>query len=157
ESWVRRLDAQAEGSEKQFFTYAVQNRRAAELVEVLQSMFATETGGGRTQATRNVAPAYREATVQSPAGQQMRSPNGLTPVSGFRGGGGLGSGGLNGGGLGTNGFGARSGQLGAAATSQTQTPAPREAATAQLGRDEATGEPRVKLAADPAKNSILIE
>src|SRR5262249_36554117 len=66
ESWVRRLDAQAEGSEKQFFTYAVQNRRAAELVEVLQSMFATETGGARAQATRNVAPPYREATVQSP-------------------------------------------------------------------------------------------
>jgi general secretion pathway protein D len=163
ESWVRRLDAQAEGSEKQFFTYAVQNRRAAELVDVLQSMFATETSGSaRTAATRNVAPPYREATVQSPGIQQTRSSNGVTPASGFGGGGlgggGFGSGGLGGGGgLGAGGFGARSGQLGAMPTTQPQASGQREAATAQLGRDEATGEPRVKLAADPAKNSILIE
>jgi general secretion pathway protein D len=32
ETWIRRLDAQAQGSEKQLFTYAVQNRRAQELV-----------------------------------------------------------------------------------------------------------------------------
>jgi general secretion pathway protein D len=156
ESWVRRLDAQAEGSEKQFFTYAVQNRRAAELVEVLQSMFASETGSARTSATRNVAPPYREATVQSPAAQPLQSSNGLTPVSGM-GTGGLGSGGPGGGGSGMGGFGARSGSHFATAPAQQQTSAPREAATAQLGRDEATGEPRVKLAADQAKNSILIE
>jgi general secretion pathway protein D len=155
ESWVRRLDAQAEGSEKQFFTYAVQNRRAAELVEVLQSMFATETGGAKTQPTRNVAPTYRETTVQSPAAQPIQAANGLTPVSGS-GAGGFGSGGLNGGGLGTGGLGARSGSFGASPTPQHAPPA-REQATAQFGRDEATGEPRVKLAADPAKNSILIE
>jgi general secretion pathway protein D len=154
ESWVRRLDAQAEGSEKQFFTYAVQNRRAAELVEVLQSMFATETSGARAQTTRNVAPSYREATVQSPAAQPMTPSNGLTPVSGL-GSGGLGSGSLSGGGLGTGGHGTRNGSH--FGTAQQQTSAPREAATAQLGRDEATGEPRVKLAADAAKNSILIE
>jgi len=155
ESWVRRLDAQAEGSEKQFFTYAVQNRRAAELVEVLQSMFANDTGGAHTRATRNVAPPYRETTVQSPA-QPMRTSNGVTPVSGL-GAGGFGSGGLNGGGLGSGGFGSRSGQGGPGATAQPHASGQREAATAQLGRDEATGEPRVKLAADPAKNSILIE
>jgi general secretion pathway protein D len=154
ESWVRRLDAQAEGSEKQFFTYAVQNRRAAELVEVLQSMFASETGGAKTPAARNVAPPYREATVQSPAGATTGA-NGVTPVGGF-GTGGLGAGGTRGG-LGTGGFGARSGSLGAAPTAASPSAGQREAATAQLGRDEATGEPRVKLAADPAKNSILIE
>ena len=156
ESWVRRLDAQAEGSEKQFFTYAVQNRRAAELVEVLQSMFATETNGAKTPATRNVAPTYREATVQSPAAQPAPLTGAATPVSGL-GTGGLHSGGLNGGGLGTGTFGARSGSFGTAATAQPAAAAPREAATAHLGRDETTGEPRVKLAADPAKNSILIE
>src|ERR1051326_4746323 len=107
ESWVRRLDAQAEGSEKQLFTSAVQNRRAAELVEVLQSMFATETGGAKTPAARNVAPPHREATVQSPAGATTAS-NGLTPVGGL-GTGGMGSGGLRGGGLGTGSLGARSG------------------------------------------------
>jgi general secretion pathway protein D len=167
ESWVRRLDAQAEGSEKQFFTYAVQNRRAAELVEVLQSMFATETGGARNGATRNVAPSYREATVQSPATQPMQQSNGLTPVSGFGGGGGLGTGGLGSGGLGTGGlgsgglgaggFGSRFGSGTATATRSQPASGQRESATAQLGRDEATGEPRVKVAADAAKNSILIE
>ncbi len=160
ESWVRRLDAQAEGSEKQFFTYAVQNRRAAELVEVLQSMFATETGGAMTQPTRNVAPPYRETTVQSRA-QPMQASNGLTPVSGMGvgglGSGTLGSGGSNGGSFAGGGFGQRPSQFGATAAAQQPTSPQREQATAQLGRDEATGEPRVKLAADPAKNSILIE
>src|SRR5712691_1286784 len=81
ESWVRRLDAQAEGSEKQFFTYAVQNRRALELVEVLQSMFSTETGGGRAAGTRNVAPPYRESTLQSAGTQPLQSgPAGMTAV-----------------------------------------------------------------------------
>jgi general secretion pathway protein D len=153
ESWVRRLDAQAEGSEKQFFTYAVQNRRAAELVDVLQAMFSTETGGAHTPATRNVAPPYREATLQSPAAQPTQSSNGITPVGGL-GSGGLGSGGLNGGGLGTSGFSSR---FSGGATPQPQAPNHREASSVQLGRDEATGEPRVKIAADPAKNSILIE
>jgi len=45
--WVRRLDTQAAGAEKQFYTYAAQNRRAQELVDVLQTMFARDTGGGR--------------------------------------------------------------------------------------------------------------
>lgn len=31
ETWIRRLDAQAQGNEEQLFTYAVQNRRAQEL------------------------------------------------------------------------------------------------------------------------------
>jgi general secretion pathway protein D len=67
--WVRRLDAQAAGSEKQFFTYSVQNRRASELVDVLQSMLPGETGS-RGAAPRNVAPPYREASVQSGGGPQ---------------------------------------------------------------------------------------
>src|SRR5262249_56878391 len=66
ESWVRRLDAQAEGSEKQFFTYAVQNRRAAELVEVLQSMFATETGGTQTPAAPHPGPPPPPSTRHHP-------------------------------------------------------------------------------------------
>jgi general secretion pathway protein D len=154
ESWVRRLDAQAEGSEKQFFTYAVQNRRAAELVEVLQTMFSTETGGARSAASRNVAPPYREATVTSP-GAATTPASGVTPVSGL-GTSGLGSTGLHTSGLGAGGLSTRSGAVGAASAAAPASGA-RETATAQLGRDEATGEPRVKLAADPAKNSILIE
>jgi general secretion pathway protein D len=71
ESWIRRLDKQAEGNEKQLFTYAVQNRRAQELVDVLQSMFASEAGS--TAQKRNVAPNYQDATVQSaPARRGVR-------------------------------------------------------------------------------------
>src|ERR1700754_2574870 len=64
ETWIRRLDAQAQGSEKQLFTYSVQNRRAQELVDVLQSMFSNEAGGapqccaglsGGERAVRHVA------------------------------------------------------------------------------------------------------
>jgi general secretion pathway protein D len=90
----------------------------------------------------------------------MHSPGGVTPVGGFGAGGpgsgGLGAGGLNGGGLGTRGFGGRSGPGGTTTTASPASDA-REGASVNLGRDEATGEPRVKLAADPAKNSILIE
>src|SRR5262249_57669664 len=43
ETWVRRLDAQAEGRGKRFFTYALQNRRAADFVEQLLSLVATWT------------------------------------------------------------------------------------------------------------------
>src|SRR5205807_5076383 len=86
EQWVRRLDAQSEGSEKQFFTYSVQNRRAQELVDVIQSMFAAETGAGgaRGGPRRNVAPPYQESTVRSATPQQV-APGG----GGFGGGGGL--------------------------------------------------------------------
>ena len=46
------LDAQAQGNEKQLFTYAVQNRRAQELVDVLQSMFSNESGGATQRRAR---------------------------------------------------------------------------------------------------------
>ena len=63
EAWARKLDEHAAGSEKQFFTYEVQNRPAQELVEALQAMFANELGAGRSG--RNVAPRYQEARLQS--------------------------------------------------------------------------------------------
>jgi general secretion pathway protein D len=63
ETWIRRLDAQAQGSEKQLFTYSVQNRRAQELVDVLQSMFSSDSAGA--SARRNVAPGYQETSAQS--------------------------------------------------------------------------------------------
>jgi general secretion pathway protein D len=72
-TWIKKLDAQAEGSEKEFYTYPVQNRSAKELVAVLQSMFSNgkETGGAAAQ--RNVAPQYSETNLQSPAVQPPQS------------------------------------------------------------------------------------
>jgi general secretion pathway protein D len=63
EGWIKRLDAQAAGSEKQFYTYKVQNRQAQELVDVIRSMFSNEAGGARSE--RNVTPQHRESTGRS--------------------------------------------------------------------------------------------
>ena len=151
ETWIRKLDAQAKGSEKQFFTYSVQNRRAQELVDVIQSMFSKETGAGGN--VRNVSPQYREASVQpsgsqagsgqSTAGASFAFPSsgttgtGLTPVSAFPAQGSAGSPSPS--------YGA-----GAAAT-------PAQERSTQSGGDTSIEEPRVKIVADEAKNAILIE
>ena len=139
ETWIRRLDAQAQGSEKQLFTYAVQNRRAQELVDVLQSMFSSEGGG--TAQRRNVAPTYQEASVQSaPASQQ---PSGLTSA--------------------ISGFSKTSASASAAPSGSNRSPVASETGNAssgsavQFGADTATAGPRVKIVADEAKNAILIE
>src|SRR5712691_564334 len=161
ESWVRRLDAQAEGSEKQFFTYAVQNRRAQELVDVLQSMFSNETGAGKG-ATRNVAPQYRETTVQSRSPALTQPDAAGTTAGGFNArfssAGGVSSGGAfpSAGGL-SSGFGGHGTAAAARPQPSTATSGHEPGGSVQLGRDDATGEPRVKLAADEAKNAILIE
>src|SRR5262249_48868828 len=86
ETWARKLDDHAAGSEKQFFTYEVQNRPAQELVEALQAMFATELGAGRSGAGRNVAPRYQEARLQS-SGSQPFGTSGGSPSFGASGGG----------------------------------------------------------------------
>jgi general secretion pathway protein D len=132
EQWVRKFDAQAEGSEKQFFTYSVQNRRAQDLVGVLQSMFSSETASA---GARNVAPTFNEATIstQPPIGQP--GSGGMFP------------------------------NLVGASTANAQ-PMPRPAPTGRqtrattavsIGADEANGEARFKIAADAAKNALLIE
>jgi general secretion pathway protein D len=64
EGWIKRLDAQAAGSEKQFYTYKVQNRQAQELVDVIRSMFSGENGAQHSE--RNVTPQHRESTGRSP-------------------------------------------------------------------------------------------
>jgi general secretion pathway protein D len=151
ETWIRKFDAQAEGSEKQFFTYSVQNRRAQELVDVLQSMFSKETGAART--ARNVSPQYREASVQPSGGQggagqsiggassafpsSGAASTGLIQASASSAQGGAGPPPLSNGGS-------------AAATSGQDR-------SAQGSGDTSDEEPRVKIVADDAKNAILIE
>jgi general secretion pathway protein D len=80
ETWIRRLDAQAQGSEKQLFTYSVQNRRAQELVDVLQSMFSDDSSGASQK--RNVAPNYQETSTQSvPSSQSSGSASTLSGIT----------------------------------------------------------------------------
>jgi general secretion pathway protein D len=154
ENWIRKLDAQAEGSEKQFFTYSVQNRRAQELVDVIQSMFSKETAAGHTSSTaRNVSPQYREASVQSSGSQAGGGQSFAGASSAFPS------------------FGAASGGSMQASASPAQggagssSPAQGGSAVAVSGQDRAAqgggdpsaDEPRVKIVADDAKNAILIE
>jgi general secretion pathway protein D len=138
ETWIRRLDAQAQGSEKQLYTYSVQNRRAQELVDVLQSMFSSENGA--TTARRNVAPNYQETGLQSAPAQQPSAP--ASAMSGFTSSIGSSSGGGNGGGR---------------IQSVPATVSASSGSTVQLGNDGSTDGPRIKIVADDAKNAILIE
>jgi general secretion pathway protein D len=141
ETWIRRLDAQAQGSEKQLFTYSVQNRRAQELVDVLQSMFSNETVG--STARRNVSPAYQEARVQSAPQQSGGLGSGSAGVTGSIG-------------LSSGGFGGAS-RAQPAVASAPATSSPNSGSTVQLGSDGTADGPRVKIVADEAKNAILIE
>jgi general secretion pathway protein D len=60
QSWVRRLDTKAAGSEPQLHVYQVQNRNAEEIAGILQSMFADEL---KVVKARNVTPKSRPVTV----------------------------------------------------------------------------------------------
>lgn len=108
EAWIRRLDARAQGSEKQFYTYRVQNRPARELLVVLGAMFG-EGGAGREN---NVAPRHQASSLSSGASGQgglgQTAPIGGLGTSGGiggAGGAGIGGGPGAGGGIGTGGGG----------------------------------------------------
>jgi general secretion pathway protein D len=142
-TWIHRLDTQAQGSEKQFYTYAVQNRSAEELVNVLQSMFSSGKEGGSSK-TRNVAPQYQETSLQS-SGLQS---SGLQPSSLQQ------TQSQTGTGLG----GATSPSVPMPSQSRQQPTGPGSDITSpvQLGQDD-SGEARIKVVADDNKNAILIE
>jgi general secretion pathway protein D len=60
QSWVRRLDTKAAGSEPQLHVYQVQNRPAEEIAGILQTMFADEL---KVVKARNVTPKSRPTTA----------------------------------------------------------------------------------------------
>ncbi len=127
ETWARKLDEHAAGSEKQFFTYEVQNRPAQELVDALQSMFASELGAGRSG--RNVAPRYQEARLQS-AGSQS-SFGGASSSFGMSGSGGQPLASSSGGFGSTGGFAqSQGGQFGAGLASGSSSRMPQQSAFA---------------------------
>lgn len=64
QSWIRRLDARASGTEPQLHVYQVQNRTAAELAGILQSMFSQEMKVVRP-TSRNVSPKSRQVSFAS--------------------------------------------------------------------------------------------
>jgi general secretion pathway protein D len=144
QSWIRRLDTKANGTERQLHVYQVQNRPVAELAGVLQSMFSTEMKVVRSP-TRNVSPRSRQAGLSGAA--RMPGPGGLSPE-------------LE---TGQNGF-ARNGNaaggdlsnLARALNNEPELPVadPMEASSVSTG--SAGGEPPLKIVADETKNSLLI-
>lgn len=66
QSWIRRLDARAAGTEPQLHVYQVQNRTAAELAGILQSMFSQEMKVVRPKS-RNVTPKSKQVAFGSEA------------------------------------------------------------------------------------------
>lgn len=94
-AWIEKLDARAENSEKQFFTYRVQNRPAKELMTVLTSIFGAKGAGDS-----GVAPRFgsTSSSASGMSGGSSTPPLGaLSASSGPTGGGGAGIGGAGGG------------------------------------------------------------
>ncbi|MBR0697758.1 type II secretion system secretin GspD [Bradyrhizobium lablabi] len=91
QTWIRRLDARAAGSERQLHVYQVQNRPVAELATVLQSMFSNEMKVVRPPA-RNVSPkskqvSFSNTTTRSPGpGGAMADADQNQPAGATRGG-----------------------------------------------------------------------
>ena len=140
-AWIQRLDARAQGSEKQIYTYRVQNRPAKELLQVLTAMFATDGG----KASSSVSPRQPETTLASVeaglVGQNGNPPT--NPIGGISSSGQMSSGGLGG----ANG-GSAGDPLAAATSSKSPSSGPQAVA---LGEDS-----RFRLAADEAKNALVI-
>jgi len=147
EGWIKRLDAQASGSEKQFYTYKVQNRRAQELVDMLKTMFSRDGGSGNTG--RNVTPQATESSIRSnnSGGSSFsRQQNRTRSAQGFGNGNGL-SGSDNGGGFGNGGANGYS-ENGSGSSG---------AAQIALGETDSADAAPFRIVADDAKNAILIE
>jgi general secretion pathway protein D len=159
-AWIEKLDARAEHTEKQFFTYRVQNRPAKELMTVLTSIF-----GSKGQADSSVSPRFGQSSMASGGlgggGQAPPSPLGSLSASGptgASGAGGLGSGGLSGGGLGSGGmgggFGGSGGPSGISGLSVPggQQGGPGAGPTPAVSLDN----DRYKIGVDDAKNALIV-
>jgi general secretion pathway protein D len=143
QTWIRRLDAKANGAERQLHVYQVQNRPVSELASVLQSMFSNEMKVVRP--TRNVSPRSKQVSLMA-AGTKGPGPGGAASDV-YQG---------------QNGFSRSAGpggsdlqNLARALNNEPESPLtdPMEAAPSSTG---SVGEPPLKIVADDTKNSLLI-
>jgi general secretion pathway protein D len=143
QSWIRKLDAKASGSERQLHVYQVQNRPVGELATVLQSMFSTEMKVVRP--TRSVSPRSTQVSLTGAAAKAAGAGGTMPyqdPVS------------QNGFARGSN---AGSDLQGLARSLNNEPDA--SAADPMDGSPSSTGpvgEPPLKIVADETKNSLLI-
>ena len=146
QTWIRRLDAKAAGSERQLHVYQVQNRPVAELATVLQSMFANEMKVVKPP-TRSVSPRSKQAGF---SGSSARSPGagGATPDID------------QGAAVGLRGVspGNDLQSLQRALNNEPEALAPDaiEPSSSSSSSNGAGGEPPLKIVADETKNSLLI-
>jgi len=80
QSWIRRLDARASGTEPQLHVYQVQNRTAGELAGILQSMFSQEMKVVRP-TNRNVAPKSKQISFGSDASKSSATGIGASDLT----------------------------------------------------------------------------
>ncbi len=156
-AWIRRLDARAQGNEKQFYSYRVQNRPAKELQKVLTSMFGGAAGG----AGSNVAPRFGQASMSSDASSSAASPIGtLNSAAGPSSSVGIGAGVLGSGGLGAPTGGAPAGLGGASGGNGGLSSSGAFGVGAQAAKSAETNalgdESRFKISVDDAKNALVI-
>ncbi|MGO4665683.1 type II secretion system secretin GspD [Bosea sp. 2RAB26] len=155
QQWVRRLDDQAAGPQREIHSYVLRNRQAKELVEVLNSIFANEVTGGGDAGRRG------GQRVRSSEPDAAAVPGQLAQATGFSGGGAGGDrfSGAFGGGAARRSFDMFSGlPIGGAtlATGGQENGAAAETASTGFGAGGPGGEPRIKVVADPAQNALLI-
>jgi general secretion pathway protein D len=80
--WIRKLDALAANNDQSLHVYKVQNRTAAELAKVLQSVLRSEQGSGRSAAAQaEVAPRLQPQETLVPADGSTGGPE--TPETGL--------------------------------------------------------------------------
>ncbi len=144
QGWIRRLDAKANGTERQLHVYQVQNRPVAELATVLQSMFSNEMKIVRP--TRSVSPRSKQVNLTGSSARPP-GPGGVTTDQETPSQGGFARGGAAGGDL----------QSLARALNNNDGDAtagdPTEGAPSPTGSID---EPPLKIVADETKNSLLI-
>ena len=83
QSWIKRLDSKANGTEPQLHVYQVQNRPVAELAAVLQSMFSDEM---KVVRPRNVSPRSKQVSLGGTSGKASGSAVPATDSPAYRGG-----------------------------------------------------------------------
>jgi general secretion pathway protein D len=144
QTWIRRLDAKATGSERQLHVYQVQNRPVAELAGVLQSMFSSEMKVVRPP-TRSVSPRSGQVSF---SGARSSAPGATTPDVNQ-------GGGQTGPGRGV-GPGNDLQSLARALNNNEPESAAADPMDPSPSSTGPTGEPPLKIVADETKNSLLI-
>lgn len=153
QQWVRRLDDQAVGPQREVHSYVLRNRQAKELVEVLNSIFANEVAPGDANGRAGARSRTQEAeapAVPAQLAQATGSPAGGQGNDRF-------AGVSFGGSSSRRSFDMISGMpFGGATLASGGQETRAETAATGFGAGGPSGEPRIKVVADQSQNALLI-